>query len=269
MAAAPSVVITGSASGIGLALATALLARGCRVTLSDVDAARLSAVARELDAGERMQAVPCDVTQRSSVEALWQAAVARFGRIDIWVNNAGVGPPVQPFDQVAPAWIDRAIDVNVRGVQLGTQVALAGMRAQGGGAIYNAVGFGYDGRKQEHLTVYGTTKMAVRYFTESLAAELGRDCPVKVGWYNPGFVLTPMTIEENRRVRERVGEARWASFRRMMNAVAEEPPVAGESLADSMLAGLRPIDRLGTGRFVGRLLASVVTRPNPLGRHGL
>ena len=264
----PSVVVTGSASGIGFALATALLARGCRVVLSDVEGERLSRAAAALQ-GERLRVQPCDVTQRAALEALWHAATAQYGRNDLRVNNAGVGPPVQPYEQVPDAWLERALEVNVRGVQMGTQVALVGMRAQGGGRIYNAVGFGYDGRKQENLTVYGTTKAAVRYFTDSLAAELGRDCPVQVSWFNPGFVLTPMTIEENRHVRERVGEARWRSIRRMMNAVAEQPAVAGEALAEAMLAGHRPIDRLPTSRFLGRLLASLLTRPDPLGQHGL
>jgi NAD(P)-dependent dehydrogenase (short-subunit alcohol dehydrogenase family) len=269
MSSNTSVVITGSASGIGLALATSLLRRGCRVTLSDVDAERLARTAATLAPADRVASQVCDVAQRAEVEALWAAAAARFGRVDLWVNNAGVGPPVQRLDEVPPAWIDRAIDVNIRGVQIGTQVALTHMLAQGGGVIYNAVGFGYDGRKQQNLTVYGTTKAAVRYFTDSAAAELGRDGPVKLSWFNPGFVLTPMTIEENRRVRERVGEAKWRQFRRMMNAVAEQPEAAGESLAESMLAGQRPIDRLAPGRFVGRLLAAVVTRPDPLGKHGL
>ena len=160
--------------------------------------------------------------------------MARFGRVDVWLNNAGVGPPVIRYDQVPPEWLDRALDVNLRGVMYGTHVALPGCWPQGGGAIYNTVGFGYDGRKQDNLTVYGTTKAAVRYFTESTAKELG-DCPVRVGWLNPGFVLTPMTVEENRRVRERVGEAQWRKFRRLMNAVADTPDEADPWLVERIL----------------------------------
>jgi NAD(P)-dependent dehydrogenase (short-subunit alcohol dehydrogenase family) len=265
----PSIVITGSASGIGLALAVALYRRGCRVTLSDLDAEHLQQAAEAFPERNRISVQVCDVSQRLQLDALWKSAAANFGRVDIWVNNAGVGPPVVKYDQVPADWLDRALAVNVRGVQYGTQVALAGMLAQGGGRIYNAVGFGYDGRKQPNLTVYGTTKAAVRYFTDSLSAELGRNCPVAVSWFNPGFVLTPMTIDENRRLRARVGDLEWRKIRRMMNAVAEQPAVAGESLAESMLAGQRPIDRLAPARFVGRLLASVLTRPDPLGEHGL
>ncbi len=244
-----------------------------RSVLSDVDAPRLDAATAALAASHgapgRVAAHPCDVTRVTHLQALWDAATARFGRVDVWVNNAGVGPPILPFDQVPVEWLDRALDVNLRGVQYGTRVALAGMRAQGGGTIYNAVGFGYDGRKQDHLTVYGTTKAAVRYFTESVALELGRDHPVTVSWLNPGFVLTPMTIDENRRLRDRVGEAKWRQYRRLMNAVAEQPPAAGDSLAVSILAGRRPIDRLAPARFLGRLVAALVTRPDPLGGYGL
>jgi len=173
------------------------------------------------------------------------------------------------YDQVPAEWLDRALDVNLRGVMYGTRVALAGMLGQKeGGAIYNTVGFGYDGRKQDNLTVYGTTKAAVRYFSESLAKELG-DCPVRVSWLNPGFVLTPMTIEENQRIRLRIGEAQWRKIRWVMNAVADSPEEATPWLVERVLRGQRPIDRLPNGVFLRRLLASLVTRPDPLGVHGL
>ncbi|MEO8445261.1 MAG: SDR family oxidoreductase [Gammaproteobacteria bacterium] len=265
----PSVVITGGASGIGLGLARALLATGCRVLIADLPGDRLDAAAADLTDSDRALTHPCDVRRYGDVERLWATSVARLGRVDFWLNNAGVGPPMVRYDEVPPEWLDRALDVNLRGVMYGSHVALAGMRAQGGGTIYNTVGFGYDGRKQEHLTVYGTTKAGVRYFTESLARELGRDCPVRVGWLNPGFVLTPMTIEENRRVRERVGEARWRQFRRIMNAVSDLPDETCPWLATRILRGDRPIDRLPPAVFLRRLLAAVVTRPDPLARFGL
>jgi NAD(P)-dependent dehydrogenase (short-subunit alcohol dehydrogenase family) len=263
-----TVVITGSASGIGHGLARAFLARGCNVMLSDRGGDQLTTAASALGSPERVGCQPCDVRDLEQLTQLWTCTVQRFGRVDVWLNNAGVGPPVIRYDQVPAEWLDRTLDVNLRGVMYGTQVALSGMLAQGGGAIYNTVGFGYDGRKQDNLTVYGTTKAAVRYFTESLARELG-DSPVRVSWLNPGFVLTPMTIEENRRVRERVGEAQWRKFRRLMNAVADSPEEATPWLVERILRGERPIDRLPTGVFLRRLLVSVVTRPDPLAAHGL
>ena len=265
----PTVVITGSASGIGFGLARAFLARGCNVMLSDVPGERLEAAAAGLGSPERVGCQPCDVTRMDPLTQLWSRTVERFGRVDLWLNNAGVGPPVVRYDEVPAEWLDRALDVNLRGVMYGTRVALAGMLGQKeGGAIYNTVGFGYDGRKQDNLTVYGTTKAAVRYFSESLAKELG-DCPVRVSWLNPGFVLTPMTIEENQRIRLRIGEAQWRKVRWVMNAVADSPEDATPWLVERVLRGQRPIDRLPNGVFLRRLLASLVTRPDPLGVHGL
>lgn len=263
-----TVVITGGASGIGYGLAREFLARGCNLMVADLAGERLTAAAAGLGSPERMGCQPCDVTDGKDLSRLWSVTVERFGRVDLWLNNAGVGPPVIRYDQVPPEWIDRALDVNLRGVMYGTRVALAGMLAQGGGAIYNTVGFGYDGRKQDNLTVYGTTKAAVRYFSESLAKELG-DGPVRVSWLNPGFVLTPMTIEENRRIRERVGEAQWRKIRWIMNAVADRPEEATPWLVERILKGERPIDRLPTGVFLRRLLVSLARRPDPLGQHGL
>lgn len=265
---APVLVITGSASGIGLALAGALLARGCRVVVSDLPGEALDRAIASLGHPDRVLGQACDVRRPDQHEALWAAAVARFGRVDTWINNAGVGPPVAPYGTIPLDWVDRALDVNLRGVMYGTRVALDAMTRQGGGRIYNTVGFGYDGRYQDNLTVYGTTKAGVRYFTESLAREQGKGS-VQVGWLNPGFVLTPMTLEENRRVRERVGEARWRQFRRLMNAVADAPPVAADWLADRVLEGRMPIDRLPPATFVRRLVAALFTRPDPLGAHGL
>ena len=264
----PVVVITGSASGIGYGLARAFVARGCSVMLSDLPGERLDSAVNTLGTPQLVAGQPCDVSQREQLQKLWDATVARFGRVDLWLNNAGVGPPVIRLDSVPPDWIDRAIDVNLKGLMHGTRVALAGMLQQGGGAIYNTVGFGHDGRKQNDLTVYGTTKAAARYFSESTAKELG-DCPVRVSWLNPGFVLTPMTVEENRRIRERIGEARWRKIRWVMNAIADSPETATPWLVERILQGKGPIDRLPPGVFLRRLLASLLTRPDPLSLHGL
>ncbi len=227
-----TVVITGSASGIGYGLARAVLAQGSNVMLSDVAGERLTAAAAALGSPEFVGCQPCDVTDMDQLTQLWSRTVERFGRVDLWLNNAGVGPPVIRYDQVPAEWLDRALDVNLRGV------------------------------------MYGTTKAAVRYFSQSLAKELG-DCPVRVSWLNPGFVLTPMTIEENLRIRERVGEAQWRKIRWVMNAVADSPEEATPWLVERILRGEQPIDRLPTSVFLRRILASFVMRPDPLGAHGL
>ncbi|MCL4780026.1 MAG: SDR family NAD(P)-dependent oxidoreductase [Gammaproteobacteria bacterium] len=109
----PTIVITGSASGIGYGLAQQFLARGCRVMLADLPGNRLDAAAAALGTPERAGSRACDVSQREQLQELWDAAVARFGRVDFWINNAGVGPPVIRLDAVPPDWLDRAIDVNI------------------------------------------------------------------------------------------------------------------------------------------------------------
>jgi NAD(P)-dependent dehydrogenase (short-subunit alcohol dehydrogenase family) len=264
----PVVVITGSASGIGCGLVQQFVARGCKVMLSDLLGDALDAATGRLGASGLVASQPCDVSQREQLQALWDTAIGHFGRVDFWLNNAGVGPPVIRLDGVPHGWIDRTIDVNLKGLMHGTQVALTGMLKQGGGTIYNTVGFGYDGRKQKDLTVYGTTKVAARYFSESTAKELG-DCPVRVSWLNPGFVLTPMTVEENRRIRARIGDAQWRKIRWVMNAIADAPETAAPWLVERILKGQRPIDRLPPAVFLRRLLASILTRPDPLSHHGL
>ena len=86
------VVVTGGAAGIGAACARRFVAEGARVVLGDIDAAGASALARELDAGRGVAAAHAvDVSDAAAVEALVAAAVARFGRLDVMVNNAGIG----------------------------------------------------------------------------------------------------------------------------------------------------------------------------------
>jgi NAD(P)-dependent dehydrogenase (short-subunit alcohol dehydrogenase family) len=138
----------------------------------------------------RVLGVPGDATDPAQLEALYDAAEAAFGPVAPWVDNAGAGaPPVDLVDQpVAP--LRSLIDVNLTGVVLGTRVAARRMGP--GAAIYNVEGFGGDGRsKRPGMAVYGATKAAVRYFTDSVAAELDGS-GIVVGTIAPGVVVTDL-----------------------------------------------------------------------------
>src|SRR5262245_61278745 len=122
-------VITGGASGIGRGIGRAFAARGADVVVADVDAARASEVARELErAGVRSIAVSCDVTERASVEALAERAWSAFGRVDVLCNNAGVGT-LRPLIETPVGDAEWIFAVNVWGVSHGWQVFVPGFRA--------------------------------------------------------------------------------------------------------------------------------------------
>ncbi len=154
-----SIVITGSTRGIGFGLADAFLALGCQVMISgraqaSVDRAVADLAARH--AAGRITGFPCNVTHIQELQALWDAARARFGDVDIWINNAGVSNARNDYWDLDPQDARCVIETNVIGSMYGCTVALRGMRAQGHGALYNLEGLGSSGGNAPHLQVFGT-----------------------------------------------------------------------------------------------------------------
>ena len=188
------VVITGSTRGIGFGLADTFLNLGCAVTLSGRAQSTVDQAVEKLNkehAGQDLDGIACDVREYPQVQALWKGAFARFGKIDIWINNAGLSGPQTAIWQLTPEQAQEIVTTNLLGVMYGSMVALEGMLAQGFGGIYNMEGMGSDGRKLKGLASYGTTKYAVHYFTECLVKET-RDTPLVIGSLRPGMVITDL-----------------------------------------------------------------------------
>lgn len=189
------IVITGSSRGIGFALARRFLELGARVTIagrSESSAQRAhESLLRALPAqAALLSAHKCDVTRTEDLEALWQQASAQ-APVDVWINNAGVSPPLARFWDVPADAIRDVIDTNVRGAMLGSWVALRGMRAQGSGTLYNIVGFGSDGMMYPGALTYGASKRAIGYVTKALARE-AKGSGVRVCTMDPGAVRTDL-----------------------------------------------------------------------------
>ena len=129
-----TVVITGSTRGIGRGLAENFLSRGCKVMISGRQPAAVDAVVAELAAqhdSARVAGKACEITDVEQLQALWDEAASRFGRVDVWINNAGISAPRKPLWETDPAILSRIVEVNLGGVLLANRVALAGMQAQG------------------------------------------------------------------------------------------------------------------------------------------
>lgn len=226
------IVITGSTRGIGLGLARAFLQRGCSVVVSGREVETLSAIeaaiAQEFDS-DRISGIPCNVREPEQIEELWSRAISRFGTIDIWVNNAGFANHPAPVWELDPAQVQGMIETNIMGVVCGSQTAARGMLAQGQGAIYNMEGMGGDGRMHNGLTLYGTSKYAVHYFTKALAQEL-EGSGVIAASLRPGMVATDMIIEPYRGKPEE-----WQRVKRIFNIIAERPEIVTTWLVERML----------------------------------
>ena len=180
------IAITGASGGIGRATALLLAGRGAIVVLGARREAALAKVADEIAAaGGRAAFRAIDVTQRADLDALVALALERFGRLDVMVNNAGIGP-ISRFEALRVADWDAMIDVNLRGTLYGIAAALPVFGRQQLGHVVNVVSTA--GLKiTPTMGIYAATKNAVRTATEALRQESKY---LRVTEVSPGFVAT-------------------------------------------------------------------------------
>lgn len=183
-------VITGGSGGIGKVTARRFLDEGASVVLVDLDQDALDGVARELDAGDRVLVVKADVSDEAQVKAYVDAAIERFGRIDVFFNNAGIEGKVAPLEQQDIAMFDKVIAANVRGAYLGLKHVLPHMYKAGRGSVINTSSVaGLDG--SAGVLPYVTSKHALTGMTKVAAIEAARH-DVRVNSVHPSPVNTRM-----------------------------------------------------------------------------
>ncbi|MQY26117.1 SDR family oxidoreductase [Nocardia aurantia] len=238
-----TVVVTGGTRGIGLGLTRELLAAGHRVAVCGTDSERVAEVAAELPAA---LAITADVTDRASLRRLWDAAVDRFGGVDVWINNAGVAHPRAPIWELPETEARKVVSTNLIGVLNGCAVAIPAMAAAGGGHVWNMEGLGSDGRSVPGLTVYGSTKRAVTYLTRGLAREV--PAGVSVGLLSPGMVVTDLLTGGY------ADPAELAKARKVFNILADRVETVTPWLAE------RAVTRTRNGEHVAWLTTGKVMR---------
>jgi NAD(P)-dependent dehydrogenase (short-subunit alcohol dehydrogenase family) len=189
------VAITGGARGIGKATATALIGKGCRVAIGDLDLALAEETAAGL--GEDAIALPLDVTDRDSFSTFLDTTELELGPLDVLVNNAGI-MPVAPLVEESDDSIRRQLDINIYGVIVGTQLAIERLRPRGTGHIVNLASQagkgGFPG-----IATYSGTKHAVVGISEAVRAEL-RGSGVEVACVMPTVVNTELTAGVGQRL---------------------------------------------------------------------
>lgn len=219
------ILVTGASSGIGEGIAREVAGAGAKVLLGARRLDRIDAVAADIrDAGGTAEARSLDVTDRSSMAAFAQAAMEKWGRIDVLVNNAGV-MPLSPLAAGKQDEWERMVDVNIKGVLWGIGAVLPVMEAQGSGQIIN---IGSIGALQVVPTaaVYCATKFAVRALSDGLRQESAN---IRVTCVNPGVVeselASTITHEETMAVMDayRAVALRSADIARAVRQVIEAP----------------------------------------------
>lgn len=186
----PAAIVTGASAGIGRACAGALLAAGWDVALL---ARRAEALEEVASRQPRALVLPCDVTDGDQVEAAFDAACARFGRLDLLFNNAGMMPKAAPIDEVTLDDWRRALDVNLTGMFLCARAAFGRMRSQSpqGGRIINNGSIAAHAPRPGSV-VYTTTKHAITGLTKALSLD-GRALNIACGQIDIGNAATDMT----------------------------------------------------------------------------
>ena len=187
-----TIIVTGAATGIGQAFALGCAAQGANVVVADMNAADETVAAIE-SSGGRVLAVRVDVADQESVQAMADAALERFGRIDGLVNNAAYFREVKltPFEELDPVQWDRIFAVNVKGVWQCCKAVMPAMRKQGSGSIVNISSVVAVAGQPGYLH-YVASKGAVLSMTKGLAKEVG-PFGVRVNVIAPGFVITDAT----------------------------------------------------------------------------
>jgi NAD(P)-dependent dehydrogenase (short-subunit alcohol dehydrogenase family) len=187
-------VVTGAGTGIGRAVALGMLQEGYAVVLAGRRAELLEQTANESGAGPaRVRAVPTDVTDPASVQALFEETRRAFGRLDVLFNNAGTNVPGVPFDELSVEQWRAVVDVNLTGAFLCAQQAFRMMKAQQprGGRIINNGSISSQ-TPRPHSAPYTATKHAISGLTKSTSLD-GRNFDIACGQIDIGNAETPMT----------------------------------------------------------------------------
>lgn len=258
MAERKSIVVTGSTRGIGKGIARELLLRGHQVAISGRTQDAVNNALAELSAtavGGRAVGVACDVSQAADLQKLWDDARAAFGRVDIWVNNAGISHDRQYGGELRERDIRNVQETNLLGMMLATQIAMKGMQDQRGGTIYNMEGFGSSGMVTPGMGLYGASKFALTYFNKCLIAET-KNSPVKICYLSPGIVITDLL----KRDMGSTSEKEWERTQRIYNILADRvetvTPYLAEGIVNNQKAGGRVAwltTRKAAARFLGSL----------------
>ncbi len=267
----PAVVITGGARGIGYGLAKAFLARGASVVISGRAIAAVDAAVAALEADSRAKGdaagskgkilgAACDVRDYDSVQRLWDFAEGALGKVDIWVNNAGLGQSQSDIESLDAGLIKEIFATNCAGALFGSKVALMGMKKRGSGAVYNMEGLGSKGGLIRGMTAYGASKRALAYITDSLAKEAAGTGLI-VGALMPGMTVTDLITKEYEGRPEE-----WAKVRKIFNILSDTVDTIAPWLVDRMLRNRRNGARivwLTGGKAAWRFMSSPFVKRSP------
>ncbi|ELK40655.1 SDR family NAD(P)-dependent oxidoreductase [Brevibacillus agri] len=183
------VIVTGGGQGIGLAVATMYAAHGAHVVIAERNSEAGETAVQKINGAEAIAGsaafVQTDVSESEQIENLMQTVDARWGRLDVLINNAGLSVWESPYDLTVEAW-DRILNTNLRSVFLASREAAKIMRRNGGGAIVNLASTRAH-MSEPHSEAYAASKGGILALTHALGVSLGPD-GIRVNAISPGWI---------------------------------------------------------------------------------
>jgi glucose 1-dehydrogenase len=184
------VVITGSTRGIGRAIARSCAQQGARVIISSRKESAVKETCETFQKeGFEVSGIKADVAVNADLIKLFKHSLETWGKIDIWINNAGLSAGMRFFDELSEEEVKEIVDVNITGTMQASRIIVPYFIKQKKGILINMGGMGSKGEKSPHLTAYAATKAAVASFTRNLAEEY-KGNPISIHMIIPGMVET-------------------------------------------------------------------------------
>lgn len=255
-----TVVITGSARGLGFEMAKVFRENNYNVVLSDLNEEKLNLALealKKIPSSAEVGMTTCNVTESNDILKLIDYAKNRFGKIDIWINNAGVNQPEKAIWELTEDEIDMVLKVDLKGTIIASKLIMSEMEKNHSGAIYNIEGYGSNDAKMLGLSIYGTSKRAVTYFTEALSKESDeRNTGVIVGKLSPGIMITDFIVNA-------LGDKEKINLsdktKKVYNILGDYPDVVAKFLVNGMIKNKKngkKIDWLPNKKAAWRFITS-------------
>ena len=259
-----TVVITGSARGLGFEMAKLFKKNNLNVVISDLSEENLKMTKSKIEKEESKSKVEycvCNVTKSEDLLNLIKFSKEKFGNIDIWINNAGVNQPEKAIWELTEEEINMVLDVDLKGTIIASKLIMEEMSKNHNGAIYNIEGYGSNDAKMLGLSIYGTSKRAITYFTEALAKESEeRNTGVIVGKLSPGIMITDF-ITNALGNKEKINLSE--KTKKVYNILGDYPDAVAKFLVDGMLKNDKnnaKIEWLTTRKAAWRFMTSAFNK---------
>ena len=230
-----TVVITGSARGLGYEMAKCFRKKNFNVVISDIlkkDIDKSKKELMEVSGKGEILGIVCDITKSGDIVNLINEVKKNFGKIDFWINNAGVNQPDKLIWEMNEDEINRMIDIDLKGTIMASKYIMEEMVKQNSGAIYTVEGHGSNDAIIPGLSIYGTAKRGLTYFISALAREAEvNKIDVIVGKLSPGIMITDFLVNAFRNEKIKLSDKN----KNIYNILGDYPDVVAKYLVNKMI----------------------------------